>query len=72
MRNYYTISTLHFIDGGDEFAEDDIAKVTTNDGQLFKGQIVNIKNDSITLAFDSIDGEITIPYKEIDDIEKAI
>lgn len=71
MESYYTISTLHIIDGGGEYNEDDYVRVKTNNGDILTARIANIGQKEITLSFNDnyVDGEVTIKYQDIDSIE---
>ena len=70
MESHYITSMLHLVDGCIDIEEDDYVKIKLNDGSIFNGQVSEVNTKTIVLTFnDYLDGEITIPYKEIDTIE---
>lgn len=73
MKNceYFIISELHLVDrGGETVKEGDVIKITTCSFEYI-GEVTNIRHNEITLNLDSsgIDGEVTIEYEVIDDID---
>ena len=48
---YYTLSVLHLVNGGDSVREGDEVIITLTDGNFMRGEITNIKSHSLEIEY---------------------
>ncbi len=70
METFYMISTLHLPDSGREINEEDRVTLKLKSGSVFVGaEVAELTHDSMRITYDDcLDGEINVPYREIESI----